>query len=165
MSNKLMRAILGILCAAIFSLAACGDSSIDNPELSKPEAIAPDIVPKEELPEPPPAVQPPEPEKQQAEIPENRLPDPVEEEFSRDSAAVDVEWGQEIDLAEMIAKAKSGEIREIQWHVLPNILRAEAVDNQIFHLRNENKGVDLRNTLIREGVQIGNRGVTFRHVF
>ena len=65
----------------------------------------------------------------------------------------------------MIAKAKSGEIREIEWHVMPNVLRAQTADNRIFHLKNENKGVDLRKKLMDAGVQVGDGGVLFRHVF
>jgi hypothetical protein len=77
----------------------------------------------------------------------------------------EVDWGREIDLDEMIAMARGARIREIQWHVLPNILRAQTSDGEIFHLRNENKGVDLRNTLINAGVKVGKGGVLFRHVF
>ena len=75
------------------------------------------------------------------------------------------EWGREVDLDEMIALSKKGRIKEIQWHVMPNVLRAQAVDGKIYHLRNENKGVDLQNALIKAGVKIGEDGVLFRHVF
>ena len=165
MPNRLMQLIWVILSAAVLLLAACAESSIDNPELNNPETIAPEIVPKEELPVITPDPQPPEPEERETKIAENLLPDPAEEEPPMATAFVEVEWGREISLAEMIAKAKSGEIREIQWHVMPNVLRAQAFDNRIFHLKNENKGVDLRNRLISAGVQIGNGGVIFRHVF
>jgi hypothetical protein len=60
---------------------------------------------------------------------------------------------------------QGGQIQEIQWHVMPNILRALASDGSIFHFRNETKGVDLRNTLIEAGVKIGKGGVSFRHFF
>ena len=76
-----------------------------------------------------------------------------------------VDWGREVDLDKMIAMAREGRIKEIQWHVMPNILRAQAFDGQIFHLKNEDKGVDLRNTLIKEGVEIGEGGVLFKHFF
>ena len=78
---------------------------------------------------------------------------------------VEVDWGLEVNLDEMIAMARQDRIREIQWHVMPNILRAEASDGEVFHLRNENKGVDLRNRLIDAGVGLGKNGVRFRHVF
>ena len=77
----------------------------------------------------------------------------------------DVDWGLEVNLREMVEMARQGQIVEIQWHVLPNILRAQTSDGNIFHLRNENKGVDLRNTLIEEGIKIGRGGIEFRHVF
>lgn len=165
MANIPTRSIWAILCLAIFMLAACGDSPIDDPELSKPETIAPDIVPKEELPAIHSTEQPKEPEEAITKIPEISSPDPAEEEIPEEAAEEEIEWGQEIDLAEMVAKAKSGEIQEIEWHVMPNVLRAQTSDDRIFHLKNENKGVDLRNTLIDAGVQIGSGGVIFRHVF
>lgn len=76
-----------------------------------------------------------------------------------------VNWGREITLDEIIAMAKGGQIEEIEWHVMPNILRAQASGGRIFHLRNENKGIDLRNKLLNAGVRIGNGGIIFRHVF
>ncbi|NLD35309.1 MAG: hypothetical protein GX654_00385 [Desulfatiglans sp.] len=76
-----------------------------------------------------------------------------------------INWGEEVNLDEMIAMAKEGKIKEIQWHVLPNILRAETGDGKFFHLKNENKGVDLRNTLIKSGVRIGDGGIEFKHLF
>ena len=81
------------------------------------------------------------------------------------SASVEIDWGLEVSLDEMIAMSRQGRIQEIQWHMLPNVLRAEASDGTIYHLRNENKGVDLRNTLMEAGVRIGKGGVLFRHVF
>lgn len=165
MPNKPMPAIWGIPCALVFLLAACGGSSPDGPELSHPKAIVPDMEAKEELPAIPSNAQLNESAEPKAKTPENLFPDLAEGETARETAIEDIEWGQEISLAEMIAKAKSGKIREIQWHVMPNILRAQGVDDRIFHLRNENKGVDLRNTLIGEGVQIGEGGIVFRHVF
>ena len=89
----------------------------------------------------------------------------ISQSGSAQNSEEEIEWGREIDLDEMIAMAQSGRIEEIQWHVMPNILRARAADGGIFHLRNENKGVDLRNTLINAGVRIGNEGIQFRHVF
>ncbi len=76
-----------------------------------------------------------------------------------------INWGYEVNLDEMIAMAKAGKIKEIQWHVLPNILRAETADGNFCHLKNENKGVDLRNTLIKSGIRIGDGGIQFKHLF
>jgi hypothetical protein len=87
-----------------------------------------------------------------------------EPETDRDTAG-EIEWGREVNLDEMIALAQAGQIEEIQWHVLPNILRAQAPEGEIYHLRNENKGVDLRNKLLEAGVRLGKEGVLFRHVF
>ena len=77
----------------------------------------------------------------------------------------EIEWGREITLDEMMSMAQKNQIEEIQWHVLPNILRARSVDGSTYHLRNENKGVDLRSRLIEAGVRIGTGGLQFRHVF
>ena len=77
----------------------------------------------------------------------------------------EIDWGREVSLDEMVAMAREGRIQEIQWHVMPNILRAKTSDDEIYHLRNENKGVDLRNTLIEAGVPVGKGGILFRHVF
>ena len=76
-----------------------------------------------------------------------------------------IDWGRETTAGEIVTMAKKGEIREIQWHVMPNVLRAEAADGRIFHIKNENKGIDLRSMLIDAGVRVGNGGVSFRHVF
>ncbi len=81
------------------------------------------------------------------------------------SDSEEIDWGREINLDEMVAMARQGRIKEIQWHVMPNILRARAPDGTLYHLRNENKGVDLRNALIEAGVRIGKDGVLFQHVF
>jgi hypothetical protein len=61
--------------------------------------------------------------------------------------------------------AQNGRIREIEWHVMPNIIRVLAVDGRIFHLRNENKGIDIRSEMINAGIKIGKGGIDFRHVF
>jgi hypothetical protein len=84
---------------------------------------------------------------------------------STDSGGMQIDWGTEVTLDEMISMAKEGRVVEIQWHVMPNILRATTADGAIYHLRNENKGVDLRSRLIDEGVRIGENGVQFHHFF
>jgi hypothetical protein len=61
--------------------------------------------------------------------------------------------------------ARSGRIQEIQWHVMPNVIRALTSDGRVFHLKNEKKGVDLRNLLINARIRIGKGGINFRHVF
>jgi hypothetical protein len=91
--------------------------------------------------------------------------DRPEDESPIKQDSMDVDWGREVNLDEMITLAKKGQIVEIQWHIMPNILRALTNDGRIFHLRNENKGVDLRNKLVNAGVKVGKEGVLFRHVF
>jgi hypothetical protein len=77
----------------------------------------------------------------------------------------EIDWGVEIGLDEMMALAKEGRITEIQWYVMPNVLRATASDGSFYSLRNENKGVDLRSRLVEAGIKIGEGGIGFRHVF
>ena len=88
-----------------------------------------------------------------------------EDKSQNKQASNAVNWGREINIDEMTAMAKKDLIAEIQWHVMPNILRAEAFDGKIYHIKNEDKGVDLRATLIKAGVRIGKDGILFRHVF
>jgi hypothetical protein len=76
-----------------------------------------------------------------------------------------IDWGKEATAGEVVAMAKSGEIREIEWHILPNILRAVASDGRVFFIRNENKGLDMRGMLVKSGVQVGKGGIPFNHVF
>jgi hypothetical protein len=79
--------------------------------------------------------------------------------------ATKIDWGRETTATEIIAMARKGGIREIQWYVMPNVLRAEASDGMVFHINNANKGIDLRGMLIAAGVRMGEGGVVFRHVF
>jgi len=136
-SNRLTQLYFVILFPAIFLPAACGEQSSASPEADKPK-IAADVASQEEK---------------------------LEDEHQKEQAFEDVDWGLEVNLDEMVAMAKKGQIVEIQWHIMPNILRAQASDGRIYHIRNENKGVDLRNTLINAGVKVGKEGVLFRYLF
>ena len=102
---------------------------------------------------------------QSADISEDGKSKGITRDSRLEESLVEVDWGREVNLDEMIAMARKDRIQGIQWHVMPNILRAEASDGEVFHLRNENKGVDLRNRLIDSGVRLGKKGVRFRHVF
>jgi hypothetical protein len=77
----------------------------------------------------------------------------------------EIDWGRQVTLDEMMAMCREGKIVEIQWHVMPNILRARAQDGSLYHFPNANKGVDLRSRLIEAGVPIGEGGLQFHHVF
>lgn len=136
-SNRLTQLYFVILFPAIFLLAASGEQSSGSPEAVKPKTAA-DVASQEEK---------------------------LEDESQKEQAFEDVDWGLEVNLDEMVAMAKKGQIVEIQWHIMPNILRAQASDGRIYHIRNENKGVDLRNTLINAGVKVGKEGVLFRYLF
>ena len=165
MMRDQLKLVFGMLILALCALSGCGEPPADTAETAKPDVL-PEIPKAEEaLPSNPPSIEPEETIKPEPALPEAVPKDPPEEESPQQESPDDIEWGREISLDEMIAMAKSGSIREIQWHILPNILRADTVDGRIFHLRNENKGVDLRNTLIDAGVRIGKDGIIFRHVF
>ena len=136
-SNRLTQLYFVILFPAIFLSAAFGEQSSGSPQAGKPK-IAADAASQEEK---------------------------LEDKSQKEQAFEDVYWGFEVNLNEMIAMAKKGQIVEIQWHIMPNILRAQASDGRIYHIRNENKGVDLRNTLINAGVKVGKEGILFRYLF
>jgi hypothetical protein len=121
-----------ILLPAVFLLAACGEQSsgnieADNPKITEPEKSRP--KPSEIIPV-----------------------DSPEDESQKKRAIMDVDWGREVNLDEIVAVAKKGRIVEMQRHVIPNILRSKTSDGGIFHLKNENKGFDLRNTFINASV-------------
>jgi len=136
-SNRLTQLYFVILFPAIFLSAAFGEQSSGSPQAGTPK-IAADAASQEEK---------------------------LEDKSQKEQAFEDVYWGLEVNLNEMIAMAKKGQIVEIQWHIMPNILRAQASDGRIYHIRNENKGVDLRNTLINAGVKVGKEGILFRYLF
>ena len=121
-----------IMLPAVFLLAACGEQSRGNLEADNPKIT--------------------EAGKSGPKPPEIISANLTEEEPHKIQDITDVDWGGEVNLDEMITMAKKGRIVEIQWHVMPNILRAQASDGGIYHLKNENKGIDLRNTLINASV-------------
>jgi hypothetical protein len=165
-SDKLIRlSVFGITLPVICLWAACGKLSTDSSEAGKPLATAQDSRKEGELQAIPSTARPTESEKHKVEPQAVPSKVPTERDTKRDRTLEKIDWGGDISLDEIVAMAKKGRIREIQWHVMPNVLRIEAVDGKIFHLKNENKGVDLRNRLIQAGVRIGKGGITFRHVF
>ena len=164
MRRDLLKSIFGMLILALCALSGCGEPPADTAETAKPDVLPESPKAAEALPSNPP-LEPEDIIKPEPALVEAVPQDLHEEESPQQESPEDIEWGREINLDEMIAMAKSGSIREIQWHILPNILRADTVDGRIFHLRNENKGVDLRNTLMDAGVRIGKDGIIFRHVF
>ena len=160
-----MHSTLIVALLTIFLLAACGSQPAGSPDAGKMRAMPRDLQKEEELRPVHSAAQ----QKEQArpEVRRARLssPDPAPDEAPKDQNLEKVDWGREIALDGIIAMAQSGRIKEIEWHVMPNIIRILASDGGLFHFRNENKGVDLRNTLINSGIRIGKGGIIFRHVF
>ncbi|MFC1495599.1 hypothetical protein ACFL6W_09985 [Thermodesulfobacteriota bacterium] len=152
--NKAIQPLLIVLLQAIVLSAGCGSQSTDISEDEKAKVITRDST-----------TEPTESEISQGKHIQNTLPVAVKNESQNKHASMDINWGSEVNLDEMIAMAKKGQITEIHWYVMPNILRAQTSHGDIFHLRNENKGVDLRNTLIQAGIKVGKGGILFRHFF
>jgi hypothetical protein len=156
----LMAALL-----AMFLAVACGRRPDSSPDAERTEAI-PKNLPKEKEPQP---VSLPAKRTETAEhkikSAQNAATDPSADETLTDPANNKIDWGIEATLDEILAMAKSGAIQQIEWHVMPNIIRAQTIDGRIFHIKNENKGIDIRNTLIKSGIQVGKGGISFRHLF
>jgi hypothetical protein len=164
-SSQSMRLIFATAMLAVFLDVACGSRPTGSSEAESTNA-PPAVIQKEKEP---PAVSLPAPPTRFAErkvkpatIPS---PDPLPDETPRNHAFDKIDWGRESSLDEIIAMAKRDEIQLIEWHVMPNILRAQARDDRVFHIRNESKGIDMRSALISAGIPIGKDGVIFRHVF
>ncbi len=154
-----------IIFHAIFLSAACSEPIATTPETPKTNASP--LVSRQQ------GQVPPAPSSTQMEG-STRLgitsttsspPEAINDAVPEDQASEKIDWGQETTLDEVVAMAKSGQIYEIQWHIMPNIIRALALDNKIFHIRNEDKGVDIRNVLEKSGILIGKGGITFRYLF
>jgi hypothetical protein len=164
-SNELMRPTFAIALLIIFLAAACGSRPAAAPEAEKTKAIPAGIQEEKE----PQSVSLPAQRTESAarKVQPTKIPspDPLAGEAPRDHALDKIDWGREATLDEIIAMAKRGEIQQIEWHVMPNIIRAEAPDGRILHIRNENKGIDIRSTLINAGIRLGKGGIGFRHVF
>jgi hypothetical protein len=165
MPKRTIQKLFIVLLPAILLCPGCGNQSASNPGDGKPAATAPDFKQDTVMPAVATNAELTGSEISRPGPIQGASPEPVKDISPKEQPSDEIEWGREVNLDEMIAMAKKGEILEIEWHVMPNILRARASDGGICHLRNENKGVDLRNTLIDAGVQVGKGGVRFQHVF
>ena len=163
--NESIRAIFAIASLAVFLAVACDSRPTGSPEAQRTKAIPVDFQ-KEKKPQPVSLPAQPtgsaERNARQAKVPSSN---PMTDEKLRDSALDKIDWGRETALDEIIAMAKSGEIQQVEWHVMPNIIRAQAKDGRVFNIRKENKEIDIRNTLINAGIQIGKSGISLRYVF
>jgi hypothetical protein len=153
----LMAALL-----TMFLAVACGRRPDGSPDAERTDAI-PENLPKKKEPQPVslPAKRT-ETAGHKVESAQISATDPSADETPTDPANNKIDWGREAALDEILAMAKSGAIQQIEWHVM---LRAQTIDGRIFHIKNENKGIDIRNTLIKSGIQVGKGGISFRHLF
>ena len=163
--SKSTRSTFAIAALILFLAAACGNHPAGAPEAEKAKAIPAGIQKEKESA----SVALPAQRRESAggNVKPTKIPssDSSTRETPSDNAFAKIDWGREATLEEIIAMAKSGEIQQIEWHVMPNIIRAQATEGRIFHIRNENKGMDIRNVLINAGIHIGKGGVDFRHMF
>jgi hypothetical protein len=164
-SNESIRPTFAVASLILLVAVACGTHPAGAPEAEKTKAL-PGRTQEAKEPQPVPLPA------RRVESAGSRLkptkspsPDPLIDETPKDQTSNTINWGREATLDEIMAMAKSGEIQQIEWHVLPNVIRAQAANGRIFHIRNENKGIDMRNTLIDAGVNLGKGGIVFRHVF
>ena len=165
MSCKPLQLVLIVALPTVFLSAGCGKQSGRGPESSQIGEMPRELL-DNRGPRPAHSFTK---SKEAAEIKAKRArsstPEPVSDEIPKDQDFEKVVWGREIMLDEIFAMAYSGRIREMEWHVMPNIIRIIAMDGGFSHFRNEDKGADLRNMLINAGVRIGEGGIVFRHVF
>jgi len=163
--KKSIGPVFKVALPLLFLTAACGIRPNDPPEAEKAMAV-PAGIPQEKESR---SVSLPARQRESAE--RNVKPTGVPSsdlstgETPRDNGFIKIDWGREAALEEIMAMAKSGKIQRVEWHVMPNIIRALSPDGRIFHIRNENKGVDIRNALMHAGIPIGKDGIDFRHMF
>ena len=139
---------------AIFLLAACSKQSTSTPE-SKERKTTPHDFQQEIEAQPTPSAALLKRSAGPESIPTKILPHGISaDEIPEDKTIEKIDWGRESTLDKIVEMAKNGQIYEIQWHVMPNIIRTLASDGRIFHIRNENKGVDIRNVLKNAGVPL-----------
>jgi hypothetical protein len=164
-SKESIGPIFLMAALVMFLAVACGLRPDASPDAEKTKAIPKDL-PKKKEPQPVSL-----PAKRtvtaghKAKSAQNSATDPSADEAPEDPANNKTDWGREATLDEILAMAKSGAIQQIEWYVMPNIIRAQTIDGRIFHIMNENKGIDMRNTLIKAGIQVGKGGISFRHLF
>ena len=164
-SNRSIRLTFGIALLTIFLAVACGTHPAGAPEAEKAKSIPADIQKAKESPSVPLPAQRIKSAGGKVKSAISPSPHLLTGETPREDASNKIDWGREAALDEIMAMAKSGEIQQIEWHVMPNIIRAQALDGRIFHIRNENKEIDIRNTLTNAGIRLGKDGIVFRHVF
>jgi len=164
-SDKSIRLIFGIALLIIFLAVACATRPAGDPEAEKTKSIPASI---EKIKESPSVSLPAQRIKSAGGKVKSAIrpsPDLPTGETPREDASNKIDWGREATLDEIMAMAKGGEIQKIEWHVMPNVIRAQALDGRIYHIRNENKGIDIRDTLTNAGIHPGKGGIVFRHVF
>lgn len=164
-SNESIRPTLAVASLTLLMAVACGTHPIGAPEAEKTKALPGQIQEAKETQSVPLPARRVESAGSRLQPAKSPPPDPLIDETPKDQTSNTINWGREATLDEIMAMAKSGEIQQIEWHVLPNVIRAQAANGRIFHIRNENKGIDMRNTLIDAGVNLGKGGIVFRHVF
>jgi len=125
MSDRAIQTLLMILLQAIFLSVGCGNQSADMTEDGKARAVTQDSRQEEELFATASSMEPTKSNGSQDKPIQGTLSETAKKESLPQQSLGEVDWGREVDLDQMIVMAKKGQIVEIQWHIMPNILRAE----------------------------------------
>jgi hypothetical protein len=163
--NKSIRPIFAIALLGICLVVACESRPGGSPEAERTNAVPVDSRKTKEQQAAPLPARPMESAGRKIQRAKTQTSNPLTDETPSESALDKIDWGQETALDEFIAMAKSGGFHQVEWHVMPNIIRAQTPDGRVFHIRNESKEIDIRNTLIKAGIQVGKGGINLRYVF
>lgn len=163
--NALIRPAFAIVSLILLLVVACTTHPADTPEAEKTSALPGRILEAKKPQSVPLPARRMESAGSKLKPAKGPSPDPSTDETQKNHASDNIDWGREAALDEIMAMAKNSEIQQIEWHVMPNVIRAQAVDGRVLHIKNENKGIDIRNTLIKAGINLGKGGIVFRHVF
>ncbi len=87
------------------------------------------------------------------------------EGIDEENGAAPIDWGQEVGQQEMLELAHSGNVLEIQWHVMPNVVRILMKDGKIYHFMNDRVSIDIAKFLEKQGVKTGKGGIPLRYSF
>lgn len=82
-----------------------------------------------------------------------------------ENGAEQIDWGQEVSPEKLLKLARSEDLFEIQWHVMPNVIRILMKGGEIYHVKNEKLSLDILKYLENAGIKVGKGGITFRYSF
>ena len=164
---KKLAAILGWICILILIPAYLSGCGSKQPELGRATA-APADIPAVESSSATPSSTPGEDTNSPAKQATSSSARPTSasgEDIDAENGAEQIEWGQQVDPEKLLELARSGDVFEIQWHVMPNVIRFMMNDGKIYHLKNAEVSIDILKFLENAGIKVGKEGITFRYSF